>query len=148
MQQYPRKNKLGVQFIHERLSNDLLHIVQMIPQDLLLAQSHLCPCRPTPRPETHPPAGTSLSALAASGLLWSSTAQGRGLALRYELSGSTWETVMSTLFTTWSGYVFSSQVQLVVLTMLTDLECNEKYKFICKNYIINSLCGLQILRWS
>lgn len=76
------------------------------------AQNHRCPCHPTLHQETPLLAVTCLSVLAVLDLLWSSTALGKGLALLYELSGSIWETVMSTLSIIWSGYVFSSLVAI------------------------------------
>lgn len=90
------------------LPASLLLLNQMTQEVLLRAPNLLCPYHPTPRPETRLPAAICPSMSAASGLRWLSTALGKGLGLRCEPSESTWETVTSTPFITWSGYVILS----------------------------------------
>lgn len=111
----PKVNMSEMQMFHKYPSKQLPnHLLQMTQQDLPRAPNRPCPCHLTPHPETHLPAGTSRSASAASGLLWSFTALGRGLALHCGPSESIWVTVTCTLFTTWFGYVLSSWVQYII----------------------------------
>lgn len=62
------------------------------------------PYRPTPRPVTPPPVGTTLRPSALCALPSPSSARGRGTASLCVPSESTWETPTSTVCTTWSGY--------------------------------------------
>lgn len=123
----------------------------MTQQGPLQAPNRPCPCHLTPRPETHPPAGTCPSASAASGRPWSSTALGRGLALRFEPSESIWETVTSTLFTTWSGYVFpcnNYQSKSLSVIVAPDKMVAWSLILICGCVFISTVCwGRQSSSW-